>query len=191
MSNIQRQFINIAGTIFDWRETVVTNVEQMAAMAAKSLGYGVRVHGDLRAVVILENTEWSAQHTWGEEISVAHRKIVAKYKYNHVHDAESIREILMILATADAARDRSKSKAPGELADMVSQGINRLQQMVQQQPAPPLYQSESDEESVHAATTSDSNGPAPRRGRRKQTKKKGDTVAGLPPCPHPDHRTLP
>ena len=26
-TNIQRQFVNITGTIFDWRETVVTNVE--------------------------------------------------------------------------------------------------------------------------------------------------------------------
>ena len=32
-TNIRRQFFNIAGKIFDWRETVVTNVERMAAMA--------------------------------------------------------------------------------------------------------------------------------------------------------------
>ena len=79
------------------------NVKRMAAMAAKFLGYGVRVFSYLRAVVILENTEWATQQTWGVEISVAHRKIVAKYRYNHVPDAESIREILRILATADAA----------------------------------------------------------------------------------------
>ena len=39
----------------------------------------------------------------GVEISAAHHKIVAKYKYNHVHDVESIRKFLRILATADAA----------------------------------------------------------------------------------------
>ena len=103
MFNIRQQFVNIAGTVFDWREAVVTNVGQMAAMAEKSLGCGVRVHSDLRAVVILANTEWAAQQTWGTEISVAHRKIVARYKYNHVHYAKSIREILRILAKADAA----------------------------------------------------------------------------------------
>ena len=97
-------------------------------MAAKSLGYSVRVHSDLRAVVILEKTEWAAQQTWGAEISVAHRKIISKNRYNHVHDAESIRKILIILATADATRDQRKAKAPGELADMLSQGMNRLQQ---------------------------------------------------------------
>ena len=66
------------------------------------------MHSDLRVVVIMANTEYAAQQTWGEEISVAHRKIVARYKYNNVHNAESISEILRILATADAARDRKK-----------------------------------------------------------------------------------
>ena len=130
-SNIRRQFVNIAGKIFDWRETVVTNVERMAAMAATLLGYGVRLHSDLHAVVILANTEWAAQQTWGAEISFAHRKIVSKYRYNHVHDAESIRKFLRIIVTAEAARDRRKAKAPGELADMVSQGMTSLQQLVQ------------------------------------------------------------
>ena len=58
MSNIRQQFVNTAGTIYYWREKVVTNVEWMAEMAAKFLGYGMRVHSDLRAVVILANTEW-------------------------------------------------------------------------------------------------------------------------------------
>ena len=80
MSNIQQQFINIARTIFDWKEKVVTDVERLAAMVAKFLGYGVRVHSCLRAVIIPENTEWAAQQTWGAEISVTHHMIVAKYK---------------------------------------------------------------------------------------------------------------
>ena len=109
--------------------------------------------------------------TWGAEISVAHRKIIARYKYNHVHDTESISKILRVLATSDAVRDRRKAKASGELADMVSQEITKLQHMVQQQTAPSPYQSESYEESAHAATTSESDGPAPRRGRRNQKEK--------------------
>ena len=79
-------------------------------MTAKLLGYGVRVHSDLRAVVILANTEWAVQQTWGADISIAHRKIVARYKYNHVHNAESIRENFRILATADAARDQQNPR---------------------------------------------------------------------------------
>ena len=64
LTNIRRQFVNISGTIFDWRETVVTNVKRMAAMPAKSLGYGVSVHSDLHAVMILVNTKWATQQTW-------------------------------------------------------------------------------------------------------------------------------
>ena len=47
-----------------------------------------------------------AQQTWGEDISITHWQIIAKYKYNHVHDAEYIREILRIITTADAAQDQ-------------------------------------------------------------------------------------
>ena len=50
----------------------------MAAMDAKSMGYGVRIHSDLHAVVILVNTEWAAQQKRGAEISVAHHKIISK-----------------------------------------------------------------------------------------------------------------
>ena len=108
-------------------------------MSTKSLGYGVRLHSNLRALIILENTEWTAQKTWGAYISVANRKIIARYKYNHIHDAESIHKILIILATTDAALDQQQAKAPGELAEMVSQGIIRLQQLFQQHPTPPPY----------------------------------------------------
>ena len=75
----------------------------MAEMSAKSLGYSLRVHSNLHAVVILANMEWAVQHTWGADISVAYRKIVSTYRYNHVHNVESIRKVLQILATADAA----------------------------------------------------------------------------------------
>ena len=60
-TNIRKQFVNIKGTIFDWRETVVTNVERMEAMAAKSLVYGMCIHRNLCAIVILVNMEWVAQ----------------------------------------------------------------------------------------------------------------------------------
>ena len=80
LSNIRRQFVNIVGKIFDWSETVVTNVKRMAVMAAKSLGYSMRLHRDLRAFVILTITEWAAQQTWGAEISVTRNKSVSKYR---------------------------------------------------------------------------------------------------------------
>ena len=39
------------------------------------------------------------------------------------------------MAVADEERDRRKEKAPGELADMVSQGMERLAQLVHTPPA--------------------------------------------------------
>ena len=62
-TNIWRQFVNTAGEIIDWREKVMTNVERMAAMVERYLGYDVRAHSDLRTVVIIANTEWAAQQT--------------------------------------------------------------------------------------------------------------------------------
>ena len=56
----------------------MTNVKQMAAISEKYLGYGVRVHRYLRAVVILANTEWVEQQTWVAETSVYHLKIIAR-----------------------------------------------------------------------------------------------------------------
>ena len=91
----------------------MTNVKQMAAMAAKFLGYGMRVHSNLIAVVILSNTEWVAQQTWGADISVAHRKIVSKCRYNHIHDADSICGVFRILTTVGAEQHQRKAKAPG------------------------------------------------------------------------------
>ena len=61
----RRQLVNIMGTIFGWREMVVTNIERMAALAEKSQGHGVRVCSNLRVVIILANTEWVSQQTWG------------------------------------------------------------------------------------------------------------------------------
>ena len=54
-TNIRWKFVNIVGKFFDCREMVITNIERMAALAAKSQGCGVRLHINLRAVVILAN----------------------------------------------------------------------------------------------------------------------------------------
>ena len=56
LSNIRWKLVKIAGTVFDWMEAVVTNDKRIAAMSVKFLGYGVCMHNNLRAVVILANT---------------------------------------------------------------------------------------------------------------------------------------
>ena len=75
---------------------------------------------------------------------------------------------MWIIATEGAVRYQRKAKSPGELAYTVSQGMNKLNIFVQRQPVSQDYQSDSDEESDNAATTTDSEGPVPQRGRRKQ-----------------------
>jgi hypothetical protein len=112
-TTIRQQFVNIAGMVFDWRDTVTINVEKFATNPAKMQAYGIHIHDDLKAVVILSNVEWAARQSWGTEISVAHRTIKAKYRYDHTHNTASIKEILKVLTGADEARDRRKAPAPG------------------------------------------------------------------------------
>jgi hypothetical protein len=77
-TTIRQQFVNIAGMVFDLRDTVAINVKKFATNAAKTQAYGIRVHDDLKAVVILANVEWAARQSWGTEISVAHGTIKAE-----------------------------------------------------------------------------------------------------------------
>jgi len=60
-TTIRNQFITIAGMVFDWRDTVTSNAEKFATSAAKTQAYGIRVHNDLKAFVILANIEWVAR----------------------------------------------------------------------------------------------------------------------------------
>ena len=64
---------------------------------------------------------------------------------------------------------------------MIRQGMTSLQKLVQQQLAT-QYQLDSSKESVHTATTTDSEGPAPRRGRLKQ-KEQERRHSRRPPSP--------
>jgi len=170
-TTIRQQFVNIAGMVFDWRDTVAINIKKFATNPAKTQAYGIRVHDDLKAVVILANVEWAAQQSWGTEISVAHRTIKAKYRYNHTHNMASINEILKVLTRADEARDWRKATAPGEKVEMVSQGLESLRQLVQQQPS--LSLDSSDTENAYATTNSEDGGQSRGRskGRRRMDKK--------------------
>ena len=112
----------------------------------------------------MANVEWAAQQSWGIEITAAHQKIRTKYAYNYVHDATLITDVLAMLAAADEIRDLRKAKAPGELADYVSQGMTRLQQLVNNPPGIQYAADTTDDDTVdeaHAATTTNSEGLLP------------------------------
>ena len=46
-TTIRQQFVNIAGMVFDWRDTVAINVKKFATNAAKTQAYGIGVHDNL------------------------------------------------------------------------------------------------------------------------------------------------
>ena len=90
-TTIRQQFINIDGMVFNWRDTVAINIENFVTNTSKTQAYGIPVHNNLKAVVILANVEWAAHQSWGTEISVAHRTIKAKYRYNPSHNTALIK----------------------------------------------------------------------------------------------------
>jgi hypothetical protein len=87
--------------------------------------------------------------------------------------------MLKILASADEARDRRKAPEPGEQANMVSQGMAKLQQLVQQQPS---YSSDSSAmESAYYTSDSDDGGKS--RGRSKNRQKHPSKTVRRSPSP--------
>jgi hypothetical protein len=78
---------------------------------AKMQAYGICIHHDLKAVIILANVEWAERQSWRTVISIVHRTIKAKYRYDHTHDTASIKEILKVLTGADEARGHPMSTA--------------------------------------------------------------------------------
>ena len=174
--------------VFNWRDTVAVNVNKFVVNAAKTQAYGIRAHADLKAVVMLANMELAARQSWGTEISVAHCSIKAKYRYNHSHDTNSINEILKMVIGADKARDHCKATAPGETTEMVSQGMESLCQLVQQQPS--LSSDSSDTESAYEMT--DSKDSDQSRGRSKglcKMDKKTPQNSPSPSTSRPPHPT--
>ena len=174
-TNIRRQYADLAGTIFDFRETFAVNCERLAAAAMKSQVFGIVVYDNLTANILMANAEWESGKLWGNEIRVAYRDINRQYKTNHAHTSTLLKEIKRAMAVADEERDRRKEEAPGEMADMVSQGMERLAQLVHTPPASikesEPYSSESEIENAHAADSSTS-GEEAKRGRRRTTKKR-------------------
>ena len=52
-TNIRRKYVNLAGTMFDFRETFAVNCERLAAAAMKSQGFGIVVHDNLTANILM------------------------------------------------------------------------------------------------------------------------------------------
>ena len=140
---------------FYWRESAVTNLEQLSTAIAKAATYCVRFHNDMKGLVITANVAHAVQQPWGSELAEAQLKIKAKYLYNRVHDAEMIIGMMIFLAAADEQCNCQEATAPenNETANMVNLGIERLQQLVQQPPSE-YASTNCDKESKMAVTDS-------------------------------------
>ena len=45
--------------VFNWRDTDAINVKKIATNVAKMQAYGICIHHDLKAVIILANVKWA------------------------------------------------------------------------------------------------------------------------------------
>ena len=134
-TKIRRQYIDLAGTMFNFRETITVNCEGLVTAVMNSQGFGIVVHNDLTANILMANAEWASGQFWGNKIRVAYRDVKQQYKYNHAQTPTLLKEIKRAMAVVDKERDRRKPKAPGELAEMVSHGMDKLAQLVHTHPA--------------------------------------------------------
>ena len=67
----------------------------------KSQGFGIVIHNDLTANILMANTEWTEGQLWGNEIRVAYCNIKRQYKYSHAHTATSLKDIKRATAVVD------------------------------------------------------------------------------------------
>ena len=125
--------VDVMATSFDWRESDATNIENFSTTIAKAATYDIKFRNDTKGLIVKANIAYAAQQPRGLEIAEAQRKIKEKYLYNKVHDADSIIMIMTYLVSADEQRNRQGATAPEgtEKSNMVSMGIERLQQLVQ------------------------------------------------------------
>ena len=156
---------------------------------AKADAFGVVIRNDIKAVIILANIATAARFSSrGAEIMEAQRKIKVAYNYDHSHDADSIKVIMKLLATADEQRDRTAIKAPKGFANMAT---NKLRELVDVSDSDSL--STTDESAMAATSDSGSTTERPaRRGRasqRKATRRTARRTARTSTSPSPTQST--
>lgn len=86
------------------------------------------------ALIILTNIKYTAGEEFGNEFRQALQIIRCTYKFNHIHDDNSINDMLKELARADAVRKLSGAPPPSTgSANAVASSMNHLTNMLKQQ----------------------------------------------------------
>ena len=165
--------VDVMATTFDCRESAATNLEQLLTAIAKAATYGVRLHNNMKGLVIMANLPHAAHQPLGSELVEAQIKIKAKYLYNRVYDANSIIDMMIYLAAADKQCNCQEETVQknSATANMVNIGMERLQQLVQQPPS--KYASTNRNDKIAMAATDSKSSVETRyrtRGRKKDRK---------------------
>ena len=122
---IRKMMVDVMETAFDWQESAATNLNKISTAIVKAATYGVQFHNNIKEFMITANVAYTAQQTWGSDLTEAQRKIKAKYLYNKVHDTESIVNTMKYLAAADEQRNCQEATTPenSKTKNMVNLGI--------------------------------------------------------------------
>ena len=106
--DIKQMMVDVMTKKFNWRESAVTNLEQISTAIAKAATYGLRFHKDMKRLAITANVAHVVHQRWGSELTEAQLNIKAKYLYNKVYDADSIID-MMSYGAIDRSRQRQKT----------------------------------------------------------------------------------
>ena len=108
--DVRGKYGAIVATNFDFRSKMVTCVELLNAKIEKMGTYGIKMPEPIVVMIILANVEEAVK--WNLEHHIALTAIRARYPYEHLHDAVSMRYVLSQLAIADKSRDRRGAPTP-------------------------------------------------------------------------------
>ena len=192
---IRQQLLAAIGHRFNFRQRFSDNVAVLRAKNARIAAYGIIVHDDMIANIVLAEADEAAREEWGREIGTAMDKIRLQYGYDHPHDATSLAAMLRELAAADAVRTLLDAPAPthepvghANAVDDLSSHVRRLvfddESTVGTAAAAGGYTSDSSGESTRKPRSRDKRGGNSRGRARSSSRRRDEQTAANNPCKH-------
>jgi hypothetical protein len=112
-TNVLEQLMEVIIHTFNFQKKVSVNMELMQLNAARMAMYGIAISIPQLTLMLIANIENATKAEYGCNFFLAMQAICKKYKYNHVHDATSLQDILKELAGAAGVRELKDPPAPG------------------------------------------------------------------------------
>ena len=155
---------------FNFRQKVITNVEQLNRRVKDLAAHGTPLTPAQIVLIVMANIEHAEKHPYGRDFRPALQKIRASYPCSYDHDEDSLKAVLAELATADAVRSLREAPAPEQAHEKQANEISFVG----------YEDEESDDddstyhESAYAASSSDESTIKSRRSRSTKRRTKGD-----------------